>query len=372
MKFTCERSVLLKEIAIAKEIISSNTNAVSVLSNIYIEAEEHGGLTIKATDMKVHFETKVPVTVADPGSTTVFGGSFLGIISSVPEGQLEFELTDSKITVKPANGKKKVKFHLRTIAAEQFPDFPQPDLERLFEIPVREFKEMIQQTVFAVSDDETRYQMNGVFFNKKDDVFVMVATDGRRLAFIKKDAPPSVADFEAGAVIPPKILQIVMKHAGDEGIIGVSVSKKQLFVRFGSYDLSSLLIEGTFPDYERVIPEAQSRVFTIDRTETLEALKRVSILAEKKSHRIYLGLLESGGLKVYAEESDQGYAEEEIPCKYDGDEMAIALNCRYIAEPFQVIDSKEISIHFTDPNKAITIKPEPEKDFFHIVMPMQP
>ena len=366
MKFTCDRSVLLKEIAIAQEIITSK-NAVSILSNIYIAAE-HGDLIIKATDMKVNFETKVPVTVLESGTTTVFGDKFLGIINAIPEGELEFEHNESKITIKPA--RKRVKFQLRSIAAENFPPFPAPDMERLFEMPVKAFKEMIQQTVFAVSDDETRYQMNGIFFIKKEDAFVMVATDGRRLAFIKKEAPQGVEDF-SGVIIPPKILQIIMKRSGDEGLIEVSVTEKLLFVRFGSYNLSSVLIDGTFPNYERVIPETQSRVFTVNRLELLDALKRVSLLVEQKSHRIYLGLA-PGSLSIYSEESDLGAAKEEISCKYEGEEVAIALNYRYIEEPFRVMDNQEISIHFTDPNKAITVKPEPEKEFFHIVMPMQP
>jgi DNA polymerase-3 subunit beta len=358
--------VLLKEIAIAQEIISSK-NAVSILSNIYIAAD-HGDLIIKATDMKVNFETKVPVTVLEPGITTVFGGKFLEIINAIPEGELEFEHNESKITIKPA--RKRVKFQLKSIAAENFPPFPAPDMERLFEIPIKMFKEMIQQTVFAVSDDESRYQMNGIFFIKKEGAFVMVATDGRRLGFIKKEAPQEVKDF-SGIIIPPKMLQIIMKRAGDEGLVSVSVTDKMLFARFGSYNLSSMLIDGTFPNYERVIPETQSSVFTVNRLELLDALKRVSLLVEQKSHRIYLGPA-PGSLSVYSEESDLGAAKEEIACKYDGPEVAIALNYRYIEEPFRVMDTQEISIYFTDPNKAITVKPAPEKDFFHIVMPMQP
>jgi DNA polymerase-3 subunit beta len=364
MKFTCERNVLLKEVAIANEIIASK-NAISILSNIYIEAAG-GMLTIKATDMKVNFETKVPVDVVEEGAVTVYGDKFSGILNSIPDGELEFDQTDSKITIKTLA--KKARFQLKSIASDKFPEFTAAG-DDFFEIPIKDFKEMIQETVFAVSDDETRYFMNGVLFEKPEDKFVMVATDGRRLAYILKEAGTGVREFER-SIIPPKILNVIMKRAGDEGVISISVTDKMIFVQFGSYKLSSVLIEGQFPNYSKVIPESQNFSFTVNRIEMLDALRRVSLLVEQKSHRVYLGVA-PGTVSVYCEESEIGNAREEIPCKYDGEEVSIALNYRYIEEPFKVMDCDEISIYFTEPTKAITIKPVPERDFFHIIMPMQ-
>ncbi|MDR1930296.1 MAG: DNA polymerase III subunit beta [Treponema sp.] len=365
MKFICEKSVLLKEISIAQEIIASK-NAISILSNIYLDVEDDM-LLIKATDIKVNFETRVPIEAKEKGSTTVFGEKFLGILSSLPDGEMEFEQNETNIVIKPAA--KKIKFQLKCIASEKYPEFPAVNRDNLFEIPVREFKEMVVQTVFAVSDDETRYFMNGVFFKKEGENLIMVATDGRRLAYIEKPVKAEIPDFD-GVIIPPKILNVLIKRSGDEGLLEISITDKIIFIRFGTYNLSSVLIEGQFPNYKRVIPENQSYSFTVNRIETLEALKRVSLLVEQKSRRIYLGLL-PGAMSVSSEESDIGNAKEEIPCKYDGEEVSIALNYRYIEEPFKVMDSDEISIHFTEAAKAITIKPVPERDFFHIIMPMQ-
>ena len=364
MKFTCERNTLLKEISIANEIIASK-NVISILSNIYFEAGD-GNLTIKATDMKVNFETKAPVDVIESGSVTVYGDKFLGILNSIPDGEIEFDQGESKINIKTAV--KKARFQLKSIASDKFPEFSSP-AKNYFEIPVRDLKEMIMQTIFAISDDETRFFMNGVFFEKAEGKFVMVATDGRRLAFISKSAPAGVEDF-SGVIIPPKILNIVMKRAGDEGMAEISITDKTIFIKFGSYRLSSVLIEGQFPNYRRVIPETQTNSFTVKRLEMLDALRRVSLLVEQKSHRVYLGLA-PGVLSVFCEENDIGNAREEIPCRYDGEELTIALNYRYLEEPFKVIPTEEISIHFTDPNKTFTIMPVPEKDFFHIAMPMQ-
>jgi DNA polymerase-3 subunit beta len=365
MNFVCDRGILLKEIAIAQEIVSSR-NAISILSNIYLETK-NDTLFIKATDIKVNFSTSLPVTVKEDGSCTVYGDKFLGILNSIPDGELEFEEKDAKITIRPSL--RKIKFQLKSIASDKFPEFPVPKEQNTFEFPVSEFKKMIKQTVFAVSDDETRYFMNGVFFEKQEGKLIMVATDGRRLSFIAKDAGAEVKDF-SGIIVPPKILTIIMKRAGDEGPIAISVTDKILFVTFGSYHLSSVLIEGDFPNYRRVIPESQSFSFTVNRSEMLDALKRVALLVEQKSHRVYLGV-SPGVMTVSSEESEMGTAREEIPCRYDGNAVSIALNYRYIEEPFKEMGEEEIEIFFTEPKKAITIKPVPEGDFFHIVMPMQ-
>jgi DNA polymerase-3 subunit beta len=238
-----------------------------------------------------------------------------------------------------------------------------------FEIPIKDFKEMVQQTVFAVSDDETRFFMNGVFLEKSDDSITMVATDGRRMAHINKKID-GIKDFSP-VIVPPKILNLMVKRSGNEGMIALAITPKNVFLRFGTYSLSSVVIDGTFPNYRKVIPEEQTNSFIINRKEILEALRRVSILVEQKSHRIYFNL-KSGLLSVFSEESEMGDAKEEIPCKYEGEEVSLALNYSYMEEPFKVIAGEEILIRFTNSSKAITITSVPEADFFHIVMPMQP
>ncbi|MDR0785765.1 MAG: DNA polymerase III subunit beta [Treponema sp.] len=363
MKFACERSVLLKEIGIAQEIVASK-NAYSILSNIYIEAFDDS-LIIKATDLKVSFETNVPVNVIEPGSTTVFCDKFLGALNVLPDGEVEFEQVDSNLVIKTPL--RKLRYNLKSIASDSFPQFPELNENNFFSIPVKDFKDMIQQTVFAVSDDETRYFMTGVFLERVEDKLNMVATDGRRLALIKKTVGDDVPTFEP-VIVPPKILNIITKRAGDEGLISIAVTERYIFVRFGVYNLSSVLIEGQFPNYQRVIPESQENVFSVNRLELLDALRRVALLIDK---RVYLGL-SPGVLSISSEESDLGAANEEIPCRYDGEELSIAMNFHYIEEPFKVMSEKEISIKFTDAVKAVSIYAEQQDDRLHIVMPMQP
>jgi DNA polymerase-3 subunit beta len=365
MKFTCNKEVLLKEISIASEIIASK-NAILVLSNIYLEATKNK-LVIKAKDMKVNFQTEVPVNVEEEGSTTVYGEKFLGIISTFPYDEIEFSQKENTVIVKPTT-QRKPEYKLKCIASDKFPEFPVSS-SSFFEMPIKDFREMVQQCVFAVSDDETRYFMNGVFMEKSEGKIIMVATDGRRLAFAEKSAGKNIEDF-SGVIIPPKILSTVLKRSGDEGLINISVSDKMIFINFASYRFSSVLIEGAFPNYKKVIPESQEFSLSVKRDEMIDALRRVSLMVEKKSHRIYLGL-HPGRMAVYSEESEIGTVEDEIPCQYDGEEITIALNYRYVEEPFKVMTEDEIKIRFTSATKAITIEPVPAKDFFHIVMPMQ-
>ncbi|MDR3019822.1 MAG: DNA polymerase III subunit beta [Treponema sp.] len=365
MKFTCNKEALLKEISIAQEIISSK-NAILILSNIYLEANKDK-LIIKAKDMKVNYQTEVPVTVIEPGATTVYGDKFFQIISTFPHNEIDFTQKDNIVVIKPTT-QKKPEYKLKCMASEKFPEFPVSNTP-FFEMPIKDFREMIQQSAFAVSDDETRYFMNGVFMEKIEDKINMVATDGRRLAFVGKNIDKKINDF-TGIIIPPKILTTVLKRSGDEGPISISVSDKMIFINFATYQFSSVLIEGSFPNYKKVIPENQEFSLSVKRDEMIDALRRASLMVEKNQHRIYLGI-SSGRMSVYPDESELGSFNDEIPCKYDGEDITIALNFRYLEEPFKAMTDDEIKIRFTNVTRAITIEPVPAKDFFHIVMPMQ-
>src|SRR6056297_1948661 len=365
MKFTCERDVIMKEISIASEIISSR-NALSILSNVMISAEDNE-LTIRATDLKVGFETKIPVDVAEPGSTTVFCDKFLGVIRSLPSGDVEFEQEDSdRFVIRPLF--KKIDFRLKSISSDKYPEVQLAPSESYFEFPQADLIRMITHTIFAVSDDETRYFMNGVYLENLDGQLVMVATDGRRLSFIGNVPAAPIPEF-SGVIVPPKILNLIRKLASGEGNVKLAVAEKNVFVQFDSQRVSSALIEGQFPNYRRVIPESQQYAVRVRRDELAEALKRVSLLVEK-SRRIYL-TVSAEGLILKSEESDIGLATEEISCEYDGPEITLALNFSYLVDPLRVIDSENITLNFTESSKAITIHPEPEADYFHIVMPMQ-
>ncbi len=365
MKFTFDRDAVLKEIGIAQEIISTK-NALSILSNVLFIAE-YNSLTIKATDIKVNFETKIPVDIEEEGTTTVFCDKFISILNTLPSGDVEFFQTDINVVIKPIA--KKVRFQLKSMASDKFPEITSEQDIPWFEVPASDFKNMITQTIFAVSDDETRFFMNGVYFEKKEENLIMVATDGRRLAYVSKPLCAGVADFES-AIVPPKVLNIILKRLPLEGNLSMAIINKMIYFKFGNYSFSSVLIDGQFPNYQRVIPELQEKYFQVHRKDLLDALKRVGLLVEQKSRRVYFDLSE-GMLTITAQESEIGTAKEELPCRYTGEQITIALNYLYVEEPMKVIDTEYIQFEFTEYMKAITMKPDPAQDFFHIIMPMQ-
>lgn len=364
MKFISERNVLLKEVSIAQEIISVK-NAMSILSNVLLEVHD-GFLTIKATDLKVAFETRIPVSASVNGVTTVFCEKLLGILRSLPDREIEFEVRDGKLTIKPVGTS--IDFQLKSISSDKFPEIRDGENLAWFALPQADVLEMIGQTIFSVSDDETRYYMNGVYLERKPDTLVMVATDGRRLSYIEKKAE-NIPEF-AGIIIPPKALNLIKKLASGQGTMNLAISEKQLYVQFDNQKIHSNLIEGQFPNYSRVIPESQSFSIGLKKEEFIEALKRVSLLAEQKAKRIYLTVSE-GNLMVNTEESEMGMAKEEIPCEYQGPLTTMALNYVFLTDPLRVLAGDRITLEFTDPKKAMTLRTDPRKDYFHIVMPMQ-
>jgi DNA polymerase-3 subunit beta len=365
MNFTFDKDAMLKEIAIAQEIIS-NKNALSILSNVLLIAEDNA-LTIKATETRTSFETKIPVEVKEEGTTTVFCDKFINILSSLPAGEIEFKKDESSVTITPSA--KKAKFQLKSIASEKFPSVSFDEKKNFFEVPASEFKSMVSQTIFSVSDDETRYFMNGVFFDQNEEKLILVATDGRRLSYCEKVIFNNDVKIPH-VIVPPKVLTIILKRAPNEGVIKVAIDDKMIYFEFGNYKFSSILIEGQFPNYARVIPEQQTRYFEVDKTELQEAVKRGGTFVEQKSRRIYFEL-SSGTLTISSREADMGNAQEQIPCQYDGEDASIALNYVYIDEPLKALDTPRVRFEFTEVVKAVTIRPEPAKDYFHIVMPMQ-
>ena len=360
MKFTCERETILHEIANAYEIISVR-NSLSILSNVLLEASDQK-LTIRATDLKVNYESTIPVEMHQPGSVTVFCDKLHGILRSLPDGEVELELSeDATLRISPVF--KNIRFQLKGIAADKYPPFQGEVGEQAFPFGKQDLIEMISHTLFAVSDDETRYFMNGVFMEKQGGQIIMVATDGRRLAFASKGIDSAVPDFK-GVIIPPKVLNVGSRQAPREGELRMAVSERSFHVAFDAQQLSSNLIEAQFPNYKRVIPERQEQRLLIDRAAFEEALRRVSLLVEQKTRRIYV-------LVIRSSEGEIGAAREEVACEYGGPEIVLAFNFEYLLDPLREMTTDQVALEFTDSGKALSLRSEPEGDFFHIVMPMQ-
>ena len=373
MKFTFDRDAMIKEISIAQEIIT-NKSPVSILSNILVIAENNK-LTIKATDSAVKFTTTIPVDINEEGRTTIFCDKFMSILSSLPSGEIEFIQEDVGVIIKPIS--KRVNFKLKSQAGDKFPEIGSSDNISFFELPSKDFKEMIKQTIFAVSDDKNRYFMTGVYLEKAGDTFTMVATDGRRLSCVNKSGF-NVPDFQP-AIVPVKILSCVLKNAPDEGNIKIAIVEKSIFIKFANLEFSSVLIDGQFPNYQKVIPENLTKSIMVNKNDLDAALKRTTIMVDKKVSRIIFKI-SSGVLKLISPESEIGTADEEIPCRYDGQSISMALNFTYVTEPLKVIDSENVVFDFNinetsgdeeaNITKAVIMRSEPAADYIHVIMPM--
>ena len=365
MKFTIDRDVMLRETAHALEIISTR-NTISVLSNVLLSVDNNN-LTLRASDLKVNYQARVAVEMERKGITTVPCDKLAGILRSSPRGDIEFEAgSEGTLTVQPKG--KSVDFTLKTLPSDRFPEFPSVYDSAYVDIPQSDFVEMISHTIFAVSDDETRYFMNGTFIDQIDGDLLMVSTDSHRLAYCAKALGPTLD--EAGVIIPPKILTLIRKFCTGEGSLRLAIVDRNVHAQVEHRRIHSGLIDAQFPNVKSVIPENQDYRLVVDRIGLTEAIKRVSVLVEQKSRRVRLEV-SPGQLIVHCSEGEIGSAREELSCEYEGPKSSFALNYQYLLDPLREMDTDEVSLSFTAPNQAITLASAPERHYFHIIMPMQ-
>ena len=364
MKFVCNKNNILKELSNALDF-TSQRNTLAVYANVCLVLEGNN-LTIKATDQKMSYVSEMTVEGLEDGSTTVVCDKFLNIIKNLPDSNIVFEDSDDKIRINPEGTS--IEFKLRTIEASAFPSLVFGDESGYFRVSQKDFSDMISQVIFAVSDDESKYAMNGALLEKDGSGLVMVGTDGRRLSYINRQIGSEIPDFPK-ATIPSRFLNLIKKLSVGEGDFEINVGSNSISLRFGSCTISSSLIKNDFPAYKRVIPENQSKVCIVNINTLSDALKRVSLLVENKFKKIILEFNENK-LTVYCDESEVGAGREEIECKYEGESQRCAMNYTYLLSPLKVMDGDEARIEFSEPGRPFTVKSEPERDYLHVIMPM--
>jgi DNA polymerase-3 subunit beta len=284
----------------------------------------------------------------------------------MPDGDVEFEV-QQKDGLKVASIRhetKRIRYTMR--CRDDFAGVPDMESAEFFDVPSAEFRRMIQHTAYAVSTEEKRYFLNGVFFEKDGENLVMVATDSRRLALESRAIMGDVAEFPP-SIVHPKILGIVAKHAPDEGSISIAADGRSITFKFSNYVLSSSLIDGKFPNYRRVIPESQPHKFAADFAEFFGAVKRINVMGD--AGKMFFDIA-PGVLSVHAN-GEQGEAREEIPCEYAGEPVVIAINPRYVEDALKVMDTERVAFEFSEALRGVTLRPEPADGYFNILMPMQ-
>ena len=242
MKFICQKDTILKEVEYASSF-TSQRNSLSISSNILLENYQNI-LTIKGTDNKMGFMTSFPVSTEVPGATTVTCDKFLQVLKSLPSMDIEFLEEDGKLKITPIKDSKSINFNIRTIPAENFPPLSTFDETQFFSLSQRDFFDMIDKTSFAVGTDESKFFLTGVYLDKKDDDVVMVATDSKRLSFIRKKFEQDIPDFKS-AIIPVKFLQILSNIGIGEGLFSLMITDTQIFAPINGHLIYSSLITGT-------------------------------------------------------------------------------------------------------------------------------
>jgi DNA polymerase-3 subunit beta len=374
MKATIERAKLLRCLSHVQSVVERR-NTIPILSNVLIESHTDGTVKIMATDLDLQVvESLDAVSVESPGAITVSAHLLFDIARKLPDGsQVSFETADNRMAVKAGRSR----FSLPTLPRDDFPVIVEGDLPTSFELPARVLAELIDRTRFAISTEETRYYLNGIFLHVSDDdqpVLKAAATDGHRLARFTLPRPEGAAGMP-DVIVPRKAvgeLRKLLEEALDGNVeIDLSPSK----IRFtlggeGGVVLTSKLIDGTFPDYSRVIPTGNDKLLKLDPKSFYEGVDRVATIATEKTRAVKMGL-ETDKVTLSVTSPDNGTAAEEVPADYGSDAFEIGFNANYLKDILGQIDGDTVEMHLADPGAPTLIRQDEKSPALYVLMPMR-
>lgn len=362
MKLTIEKSVLLEALQKVQSIVGQRST-LPILSNVLLKAEG-SVISLTTTDMEVCVKTSTPADVSEPGGTTLPARKFFSICRELPTGQVEIEVDAQDVATIRCGPSF---FKLVGLPESEFPPLPEFEESAVYSVEQNSFKEMLQKIIYATSTDETRYILNGALLSFKDEKLTVVATDGRRLALVEQEVEfPEEA--EADLVIPSKTLNELIKTLGEEGSLRIRTSATQVAFDFDQILIVSKLIEGTYPNFQQVIPAQCEERVAIDRETMLLAVRRVSLLTDDQTASIRLKFGQNK-LELVTNSPEIGEARETIPVKYEGKEIEIAFNPGFLLAPLRHLDSDEIFFELSDELSPGVIKTS--IPFLYVLMPIR-
>jgi DNA polymerase III subunit beta len=363
MIFITTKEELLNGIQIVQNAITQKSS-LPILSNVLLEVERNK-LRLTATDLDIGICSTIPVTVEQEGSITVPAKKFFDIIKALPDTS-EISISMKKnnfISIKSG----KALFKIIGLPKEEFPRLPEFHDKDSIIIEQKVLKEMMNLTDFAISKDDTRYVLNGVLFNTKGDKVSIVATDGRRLAAINKTLDKkTLVDREV--IIPTKTVQEVKRMLQDEGDITIKFGDNQILFSFTDSFILSRLIEGEYPNYNKVIPEKSPKEVIVSREEFLSAAKRASIFTDQDSMAIKLSIKKKK-MTISKNTPYLGEAKEELDVSYNGDDIDIGFNPRYLIDVLKSLSDDDIIFEVNDSSKPGVLRKGEE--YTYVVLPMQ-
>lgn len=366
MRVRVSQTDLSKTLALVTSVVPT-TSSIPVLSNLLFEVEGDR-IKISATDLDISMISQMQGDISEPGSITVAARRLYEIIRELPGEEVDIVADGNQITVTCS----RASFKMMGMEKEQFPKIANLENEERVSLDAQALQKMIKRTVYAVAKDETRPILSGILWEMGTDEISMVGTDGHRLARMAIRGNYEVKE-KIEVIIPPKALNQVAKLIDNVDEISIAVDKAFVGFFVGDTVVYSRRIEGTFPDYRKVIPEKNPNILVADRLELMSATKRVSLLADSKTHKIKMHLSKEG-LKLTASTPELGEAEEDLPAAYSGDEMVIGYNASYVLDVLKTTDADEVRFELGKPVEASVIKPASEPDtesYVCLVMPLR-
>lgn len=369
MKATIERATLLRGLSHVQSVVERR-NTIPILSNVLIEAQSDGALRLMATDLDLQINETISAAVDQTGATTVPAHTLFDIVRKLPEGS-QVELTAGDGTIQVTAGR--ARFKLQTLPRDDFPVIAEGELPTTFELSAELLKQIIDKTRFAISTEETRYYLNGIFLHVTDDAQPMLraaATDGHRLARVTV-ARPEGAESMPGVIVPRKCVTELRKLLDEvDGSVGVSLSATKIRFDLGTALLTSKLIDGTFPDYTRVIPTGNDKILKIDPKSFMQGVDRVSTIATEKTRAVKMSL-ERDKIVLSVTSPENGTAAEEVPGEYVALPFEIGFNSRYLLDILGQVEGDTVEVHLADAAAPTLIRENDRSAALYVLMPMR-
>ena len=371
MKVTLERNHLLKSLGHVHRVVERR-NTYPILANVLLKAAD-GRVDLRATDLDIEVTESVPAMVATAGTTTIPAHTLYEIVRKLSDGaevRLETEGADQMLLTSGRS-----RFHLACLSPDSFPDLKSGAFTHEFTLPAASLRELIERTQFAISNEETRYYLNGIYIHAlevgKEPILRAVATDGHRMARAETEAPEGSKGMP-GIIVPKKTVSEVQKLLdGAEGDVTVEVSDTKIRFTLNGVVLLSKLIEGTFPDYERVTPKNNDKEMNVDRAAFATAVDRVSTIASDRGGKAVKLSVKDGQLELSVTNPDHGTASEELAVEFEPESFEIGFNARYLLDIVGQIRSENAVFLFNDAGSPTLVREAGDARALYVLMPMR-
>jgi DNA polymerase-3 subunit beta len=362
MKFRTQRNFLLE--ALSKTVpIAERRSPLPILSHILIIADQ-GQLTLTATDLEVGLRLILDCEVEQTGQIAVPSKKLFEITRELPSTELDVESTDQN-RIKLTSGESD--FQLAVMDASDYPAFPAFENLTSASIDANKLAFMIEKTIFASSNDESRLNLNGVLFEQNEDKMKLVATDGHRLALINDVVGLSL---ESSIIVPKKsLVELDRVLESVTGNVSLGFEEKNMIVSTEQFTLTMRLIDGEFPEYQRVIPQEKPQVIKVDRQQLVQALRRVAVFTSDRNKGIEI-YGQANRLEFKSTHPDLGTARDVIDVEYQGKDFNLLINVSYVLDAINSIDTDSVQLEYIMPGKPIIFRPIGDTDYFNLVMPM--